>query len=81
MEITIKLKNESELKRIKRILKGEKINVLLNGKRKTNSTRVPNRKTLETFRKTDKGEDLVICENVNDFFKKLVILNLIIEYI
>ncbi|MDQ3021157.1 MAG: addiction module antitoxin [Bacteroidota bacterium] len=71
MEITIKLKNESELKRIKRILKGEKINVLINGNRKLNNTRVPNKKTLETFRKTDKGEDLVVCKDVNDFFKKL----------
>ena len=69
MEITIKLKNESELKRIKKILKGEKINILINGKREKIS--IPNKETLETFRKTDKGKDLVVCKDVNDFFKKL----------
>lgn len=71
MEITIKLKNESELKRIRRILKGEKINVLVNGDKKVNRPKLPNKKTIETFKKTDKGEELIVCKDVNDFFKKL----------
>jgi DNA-damage-inducible protein J len=32
---------------------------------------LPNQETLETFEKTDRGEDLVYCENVDDMFKKL----------
>ena len=69
MEITIKIKNDAELKRIKRILKGEKINVLVNGNNR--KTKIPNAVTLETFRKTDKGEELIVCKDVNDLFKKL----------
>jgi len=71
MEITIKIKNESELIRIKKILKGEKINILVNGSKKPTNNSLPNRKTLNTFLKTDKGEDLIVCKDVNDFFKKL----------
>lgn len=69
MEITIKIKNESELKRIKRILKGEKLNILVNENNRR--SKIPNKETLETFRKTDKGQDLIVCKDVNDFFKKL----------
>ena len=33
--------------------------------------KIPNDVTLETFRKTDKGEDLIESENVEDMFSKL----------
>lgn len=32
---------------------------------------LPNQETLETFEKTDRGEDLVTCEDAEDLFKKL----------
>lgn len=69
MEITIKIKNESEHKRIKRILKGEKINILVNGKLRKSI--VLNKETLDTFRKTDNGEDLIYCKDTDEFYKKL----------
>lgn len=71
MEITIKLKNENELKRIKKILKGEKINVIVNGNKKKTRVKLPNKETLEVFKKTDRGEELVVCKDVDDFFKRL----------
>lgn len=71
MEITIKLKNENELKRIKKILQGEKLNIVINGNRKKIKIKSPNKETLEVFRKTDKGKELVICKDVDDFFKRL----------
>jgi hypothetical protein len=30
-----------------------------------------NKITEEVFKKTDKGVDLVVCQDVNDFFRKL----------
>ena len=32
---------------------------------------LPNQETCKTFEKTDRGEDLVYCEDVDDMFKKL----------
>jgi hypothetical protein len=32
---------------------------------------LPNQETRETFAKTDCGEDLVSCDDVDDMFKKL----------
>lgn len=32
---------------------------------------LPNDETRETFEKTDRGEDLVHCDDVEDMFKKL----------
>lgn len=32
---------------------------------------LPNQETRETFEKTDRGEELVSCENVDDMFHKL----------
>jgi DNA-damage-inducible protein J len=32
---------------------------------------LPNQETRETFEKTDRGEDLIYCEDANDMFKKL----------
>ena len=33
--------------------------------------KLPNKETLEVFKATDKGEDLVYCDNAEDMFKKL----------
>ncbi len=33
--------------------------------------RTPNELTLETFRKTDAGKELVKCKNADDMFRKL----------
>jgi len=33
--------------------------------------KLPNKETLEVFEATDKGEDLVYCDNAEDMFKKL----------
>ncbi len=70
MEIPIKIKNESELNRIRKILKGEKITVI-NSQRKRKKIERPNKETLDVFAKTDKGISLVKCKDVDDFFKKL----------
>ena len=32
---------------------------------------IPNKTTLRTFQNTDAGRNLVVCEDVNDMFKKL----------
>ena len=32
---------------------------------------IPTSKTLETFKATDSGQDVVVCEDGNDMFKKL----------
>jgi RNase H-fold protein (predicted Holliday junction resolvase) len=75
MEITIKLKTPKELEKIRRILKGEKIKVLVVGdkktKRKAEKPNVPNEETSKTLEKTDKGEELIKCSSIEDFFKKL----------
>lgn len=71
MEITIKIKNVRELNRIKKILEGEKINVLVGKRRKRLKPSVPNKITEEVFKKTNKGKELVFCKNVDDFFKKI----------
>ena len=34
---------------------------------------LPNQETRETFEKTDRGEDLVHCDDAEDMFKKLKI--------
>jgi DNA-damage-inducible protein J len=33
--------------------------------------KIPNKMTLETFRKTNEGKELVKCKNADDMFKKL----------
>ncbi len=33
--------------------------------------KIPNKTTLETFRKTDEGKELVKCKDADDMFKKL----------
>jgi DNA-damage-inducible protein J len=33
--------------------------------------KIPNKMTLETFRKTDEGKELVKCKDADDMFKKL----------
>ncbi len=33
--------------------------------------KIPNKTTLETFKKTDKGKELVKCKDADDMFKKL----------
>jgi DNA-damage-inducible protein J len=33
--------------------------------------RIPNKTTLETFKKTDKGKELIKCKNADDMFRKL----------
>ena len=33
--------------------------------------RIPNETTLLTFRATDEGRDLMVCENAEDLFRKL----------
>ncbi len=33
--------------------------------------KIPNKTTLETFRKTDEGKELVKCKDAEDTFKKL----------
>lgn len=75
MEITIKLKTPKELEKIKRILKGEKIKVLVVGgkktKRKAEKQNVPNEETQKTLEMTDKGKELIKCSSIEDFFKKL----------
>jgi hypothetical protein len=75
MEITIKLKTPKELEKIRRILKGEKIKVMVVGEKKTKrrveKLKVPNEETRKTLEKTDKGEELIRCSSVEDFFKKL----------
>ena len=35
------------------------------------SVRVPNQTTLDTFRKTDAGEELVRCQNAEELFESL----------
>lgn len=35
------------------------------------SVRVPNQTTLDTFRKTDAGEELVRCQNADELFDSL----------
>ncbi len=32
---------------------------------------IPNKTTIRTFQNTDAGRNLVVCEDVNDMFKKL----------
>lgn len=32
---------------------------------------IPNATTLKTFEETDTGQDLVVCKNADDMFKKL----------
>jgi len=32
---------------------------------------IPTSETLETFEATDSGQDVVVCEDANDMFKKL----------
>jgi len=71
MEITIKISNIRELNRLKKLLKEEKINILVKKRRKNGKVKKVNRVTEETFRKTDRGEELVVCRNVDDLFKKL----------
>ena len=38
---------------------------------------IPNKKTRQTFEKTDQGKDLVVCENLNDMFKKAAPMSLV----
>ncbi len=75
MEITIKLKSPKELEKIRRILKGEKIKVMVGdgkkSKQRIKRVKVPNEETRRTFEMTDKGEGLIKCSSVEDFFKKL----------
>jgi len=33
--------------------------------------KLPNKETLEVFKATDKGEDLIYCDGAEDMFKKL----------
>lgn len=33
--------------------------------------KIPNKTTLQTFKDTDAGENLVECENIDDLFEKL----------
>lgn len=33
--------------------------------------RIPNKTTLETFKKTDEGKELVKCKDADDMFRKL----------
>ena len=33
--------------------------------------RIPNKKTLDTFKKTDEGKELMKCKDAKDMFKKL----------
>lgn len=33
--------------------------------------KIPNKKTLETFRKTDEGKELIVCKDADDMFQKL----------
>ena len=33
--------------------------------------KIPNKTTLETFRKTDEGKELIKCKDADDMFKKL----------
>ncbi|MEK6589136.1 MAG: type II toxin-antitoxin system RelB/DinJ family antitoxin [Nitrospinota bacterium] len=35
--------------------------------------RIPNKTTLETFKKTDEGKELVKCKDTDDMFRKLEI--------
>lgn len=35
------------------------------------STSIPNQETLEAFKETDQGLNLIPCENVDDLFGKL----------
>jgi DNA-damage-inducible protein J len=35
--------------------------------------KIPNKTTLKTLKETDAGKNLVECEDVEDFFKKLEI--------
>jgi len=75
MEITIKLKSPKELEKIRRILKGERIKILIgrNRKRKQRVKKIDvlNEETRKTLEQTDKGEELIRCKSVEDFFKKL----------
>jgi DNA-damage-inducible protein J len=32
---------------------------------------IPNENTLRTFRKTDAGKDLIVCNDIQDMFEKL----------
>ena len=54
------------------VLPDEKVKVVIDfiGYLQSKS-KIPNALTLETFRKTDAGEDLVQCKSVEDMFKKL----------
>ncbi len=71
MEITIKVNSFRELSRLKKILSGEKINISVGKKRKRVTRQNPTVLTKEVFKKTDNGKDLIVCKNVDDFFKKL----------
>lgn len=73
MEVTIKINSARDLNRIKKIFERRDINVIYE-KSKGRQRKKPskaNKITQEVFRKTDKGEELVKCKDVNDFFKKL----------
>ena len=35
--------------------------------------KIPNKTTLETFKKTDEGKELIKCKDADDMFKKLEI--------
>lgn len=71
MEVTIKIKDISELNKIRKIFEGKRINVTFDNKKPRKKTRKVNKITEAVFKKTDKGEDLVVCKDVNDFFRKL----------
>jgi DNA-damage-inducible protein J len=34
-------------------------------------TEIPNETTLQAFRDTERGENMIVCENAEDMFKKL----------
>lgn len=53
----------------------EAINLFLNQVRLRKglpfNVRIPNKITLKTFKKTDKGRELIACKDADDMFKKL----------
>lgn len=71
MEVTIKINSIRELNRIRKIFEDEKIQIVVDKHRKRQTISKVNKITDRVFKKTDKGEELVVCKNVDDFFKKL----------
>jgi DNA-damage-inducible protein J len=70
----VKAEAENILKRLG-LTMSDAVNLFLNQVRLHKGlpfeVRIPNKTTLRTFKKTDKGKELVKCKDADDMFRKL----------